>query len=46
LPAMGCRTFGRDDFMRVPCPAANKTAVIFIYSPRIIKTGFGGDGAT
>jgi hypothetical protein len=30
LPATGCNTFGRLDFMRVPCPAASRMAVIFM----------------
>jgi hypothetical protein len=36
LPAMECKTFGRLDFMRVPCPAASKTAVTLMGSPRLI----------
>src|SRR3990172_6921810 len=30
LPAIGCKTFGTLDFMRVPCPAASRMAVTFI----------------
>src|SRR5215207_11225713 len=35
LPHRGCNTFGRSDFIRVPCPAARRTAVTFMENTSI-----------